>query len=231
MDIIQTNRDAYNKIARHFAGTRHDLWPELEQFTPFLHNGQSILDWGCGNGRLLLMLQDFDIHYYGIDQSSELLKIAKEKHASDVVSGKAQFFEAGALEKKFPDDFFDAVFMIASFFHLPDQDSRAALLAKTFQELKNGGHLFMTLWNLESAWAKLKQKKDWEQLSENDFMIPWKNPEGGVEAMRYYHHLGKDEISELLTQAGFTIEKINYFGKTWTDDKGGRNLIVIAKKP
>lgn len=231
MDIVQKTRLDYNKIARHFATTRSDTWPELEQFKPFIKDGQCILDWGCGGGRLLLMLKDRQIQYYGVDQSTELLKIAKKKFASEVKQGIAHFFCTASRVKKFPEGCFDLVFMVASFFHLPDAKSRLQLLEKTYAEMKVGGRLVMTVWNLESDWAKEKQEKSWKKIGENDFLIPWKNPEGIVEAERYYHHFTKEELKDLLTQANFKIERLDYYAtNNWSDAKGGRNLVVVANK-
>ena len=230
-DIIQKTREDYNKIAKHFSGTRYDTWPELEQFKPYLRDGQRILDWGCGNGRLLLIMKDKQLEYFGVDQASALINIAKKKFADEVKSGKAKFFSTAFKEKKFNDDFFDLVFMIASFFHLPDKKTRLKLLKKTYAELKPGGELLMTVWNLGSDWAKKKIKKEWKVLSKNDFLIPWKNSDGVVEAERYYHHFTKNELKGLLEEAGFKIEVMNYYDKNnWSDSKGGRNLIVVAKK-
>lgn len=231
MDIIQKTREDYNKIAKQFADTRFDNWSELDQFKPYLGNGQRVLDWGCGNGRLLNFLQNKDLVYYGIDQSDELLAIARQKYAADVASGRATFISTAEKEHIFPENFFDLVFMVASFLHLPNEESRQHLLEKTFQEMKPGARLCLTLWNLGSDWAKTKLQKDWKQIGEQDFLIPWKNPAGEIEVERYYHHFLPRELESLLTQAGFVIEKMDYFAGVWTDSKGGRNLIAIARKP
>lgn len=230
--IIQKTRDAYNKIAGAFSGTRYDVWPELEQFKPLVKNGQSILDWGCGNGRLLLMLKDYDIRYFGLDQSQALLKIAKKKHADLIKQKKAAFYCTAHKEKKFPDNYFDLAFMIASFHHLPDKKTRLALLKKTLRELKPGGKLCMTNWNLKSDWSKAKMQKDWKKIDENNFLIPWKNQEGKILAERYYHHFTPDELSSLLEEVGYIVERIDYSGLAkWNCDKSGRNLTVVATKP
>lgn len=228
MDIIQKTRDDYNKIAKHFATTRYDTWPELEQFKSFLASGQCILDWGCGAGRLLLFLKDHAIKYFGVDQSNELLKIAKKKYAAEIKQGGARFFCTANKAKKFPEQYFDLVFMVASFLHLPDVKSRLNLLKKTYREMKSGGRLIMTVWNLGSDWAKTKKFK---KIGENDWLVPWKNADGKVEVERYYHHFRKEELSDLLAKANFKIEKMDYFDGTWTDSKGGRNLVVVAIKP
>ena len=78
--IISKTREDYNLIAKHFSNTRYDVWLELKQFEKYVKPGQKVLDWGCGNGRLLLMLREKGIKYFGLDQSDELIKIAKEKY-------------------------------------------------------------------------------------------------------------------------------------------------------
>lgn len=229
-DIIQKTRDDYNKISKHFASTRYDTWPELAQFKSYIENGQHIMDWGCGNGRLLLMMKGKEVTYYGLDQSKGLLKIAEKKHSEDVKKGKAKFFCTAFKEKKFPDEFFDLVFMVASFHHLPCEKTRMKLLKKTFKEMKPGAKLIITVWNLESDWSKAK-RKEWKRLGKSDFLIPWKNPEGKIEAERYYHHFTKQELSDLLKEAGFQIEKLDYWkDQNWSDKKGGRNLVAVATK-
>jgi ubiquinone/menaquinone biosynthesis C-methylase UbiE len=105
------------------------------------------------------------------------------------------------------------------------------LLTKTYRELKPGGKLIMTVWNLGSDWAKKKIKKDWIIVGEGDCLIPWKDNKGKVIVERYYHHFTKKEIKELLKKAGFKVEQIGYashFG--WSDERGGKNLLVVAKK-
>lgn len=227
--IIQRIRDDYNAIATAFSGTRQHA-AELAQFRPFLADGQQVLDWGCGNGRLLYLLKDFDLSYYGVDQSRNLLKEAKKNPLIEFQ--RAQFFCTANKDKNFEKDFFDIVFMIASFHHLPDEKTRLALLKKTFKEMKSGASIIMTNWNLESDWAKAKLKKDWDDMGDGDYFIPWKDHEGKVLANRYYHHFDKDEISDLLKQAGFKVQT-NYFasGSTKVTKKEGKNLVTIAKKP
>lgn len=232
-DIIQKTREDYNKIAKYFSDTRYDTWFELEQFKKLIKDkdGQNILDWGCGNGRLIFLLPGKNVKYFGIDQSEELIKIAKKKFSREVKTGKAKFFCTAKQRKIFPPSFFDLVFMIAFFHHLPDKTSRLEVLAQAYKEMKKGGKIIITVWNLGSDWAKQKSKKGWQKMGKNDFLIPWKNPQGELQCQRYYHHFSKEELSGLLQEAGFKIKKLDFYNKTnWTDAKGGRDLIAIAEK-
>ena len=229
--IIHKTREDYNRIAKYFSNTREYIWPEFKYFSSFIKDGQNILDWGCGNGRMVFCLQGKKVKYFGLDQSRELIKIAKKKFAPEVKSGKATFICTGSRDKKFPSDFFDLVFIIAALFHLPSESSRLELLQKTYKEMKTGGKLAVMVWNLASDWAKVKAKKSWKKIGKNDFLIPWKNPEGEVIAQRYYHHFTPDELKSLLIKAGFKVKTLKFMKNgSWTDDKGGQNLIAVAQK-
>lgn len=231
IEIIHKTREDYNRIAKYFSYTRQHLWTELEWLKKFVKNGQNILDWGCGNGRLVYLLENKNVNYFGTDQSVELLKIAKKSFKKEIKAGWVKFFSTASKKKKFPANFFDLVFMIASFHHLPDRQSRLDLLADMYKQLKPKGKLIITVWNLESDWAKNKINKDWKKIGDNDFLIPWKNPDGEVMVNRYYHHFSKEELSGLLKEAGFKIKSAEYGEKaTWTDKKGGRNLIAVTQK-
>ena len=230
-EIIHKTRADYNRIAKYFSYTRQRLWEELKWLKKFVKNGQNILDWGCGNGRLVFLLEGKQVSYVGTDQSGGLLKIARKNFKKEIKEGWVKFFSTANKKKAFPKFFFDLVFMIASFHHLPDRQSRLELLADIYKQLKPKGKLIITVWNLESDWAKKKMDNSWEKIGENDFLIPWKNPEGKVLANRYYHHFPKEELTDLLKESGFKIKSAGYGEKaTWTDKKGGRNLIVVASK-
>ena len=229
--IIHKTSEDYNRIAKHFSQTRQHAWPEFKYFSSFIRDGQNILDWGCGNGRMIFCLKDKKVKYFGIDQSSELLKIARKNFASEIKSGKVRFFCTASKNKIFKPNFFDIVFIIAALFHLPSEKSRLALLQKIYKELKVGGKLIITVWNLASDWAKIKAKKDWQKIGDNDFLIPWKNPEGQVLAERYYHYFTRDELKNLLTKAHFKVKSLKFTkNSTWTDGKSGQNLIAVAIK-
>lgn len=229
--IIRQTRDNYNKIAGHFSDTRHRVWPEFEYFKNYLQDGQNILDWGCGNGRLLLSLQEYrGIKYVGVDQSVELIKIARRTYREEIKMGRAKFYCNASKTPRFSSGQFDIAFMIASFFHLPDNISRNKLLKQVFRELKPGGKLIILVWNLGSDWAKAKAKTDWKIIGPNDFLIPWKTPQGKLLALRYYHHFTPEELRELFETSGFKIQKLEYTSGTWSDAKGGRNLVAVAEK-
>jgi ubiquinone/menaquinone biosynthesis C-methylase UbiE len=223
--IIHKTKKDYNRIAELFSCTRSYLWKELSQFEKYVKDGQNIFDWGCGNGRMLNLLKKRDVRYFGFDQSDELIKIAKEKWKAE--SGRAKFY---SVNRKFPDNFFDVVFLIASFNHLPDKKTRVDLLKKLRLQMKSGGVIIITVWNLRSDWA-VSKSEDWEEISKDEFIIPWRNSNREILCERYYHSFSSEELRELLLSAGFKIKNIFYDDeKLKVGVKNGRNLIAVAYK-
>jgi ubiquinone/menaquinone biosynthesis C-methylase UbiE len=230
MDIIKKTRDDYNRIAPHFSTTRHKA-RELRQFIPFITSDQHILNWGCGNGRLVYILQNKGVEYIGTDQSSGLLEQAEKIFEKEIREGSVKFICTENGEVEFPKNYFDLIFMIASFHHLPDEANRLQLLQKVFKEMKTDGKLIITVWNLESDWAKEKLEKGYKKMGENDYLVPWKTKEREVLVERYYHHFTKEELSGLLSQAGFEVEEMYFESRgNKVGEKERRNLVVIASK-
>lgn len=228
--IIHKTREDYNRIAPLYAATRYKLGDDLKSFKKLIKNGQNILDWGCGNGRLVYLLADKKVSYFGLDQSVGLLAEAKKQWTDKIKSGQVKFFSTATRPKIFSVEFFDLAFLIASFHHLPDEETRLSLLKKIYKELKVKGKIIITVWNLESDWAQSKFKKDWEKMNENDFVIPWKNGKGELIVKRYYHHFGQAELKSLLQRAGFKNIKMSYDSNVKFTGKTGRNLVAVATK-
>ena len=71
------SQNPYDRIAQRFSQTRQHGWKDFEFFRPYLQEHISILDVGCGNGRLIDFLEPYVREYVGIDTSEGLLKEAE----------------------------------------------------------------------------------------------------------------------------------------------------------
>jgi len=226
-NIISQTKDVYNKIASHFSDTRKYAWEELKPLAKYTRDGDKVLDLGCGNGRLYQLFTDLSIDYTGLDLSEELIKIAQK----NISTGK---FVVGEMTKlPFVDGEFDIIYCIAAFHHLPNEELRLKALGEMKRVLKTGGRVVMTNWNLSSPWAEIqKSKSKIQKIGISDYLVPWKNLQGEVLGERYYHAFKMEELKDLFEQIGFVVEE-QYFSDrtTWTDDKGGRNIVSIIKYP
>ncbi|OGC81937.1 MAG: hypothetical protein A2V81_03620 [Candidatus Abawacabacteria bacterium RBG_16_42_10] len=212
-------RSVYNTIADHFSKTRSDLWPELQEFLPYISDKDHVIDIGCGNGRLLKLLTAKSCTYLGIDQSEELLKEATRLWPTYA-------FELADMSiYHYGRDRFHDAFFIASFHHLASHDEQLKVLKRIHAALKSEGHLFITVWNLwQRKYQKYIQKKPYHHS-----YIPWQK--GGEIYKRFYYAFQKKELVALCKEAGFKILESWYSdGSSRVTAKTGRNICLIAQK-
>ena len=200
--LLKKVENDYALIAEEFSETRKWLWPEFEGFKKYLRDGQTILDLGCGNGRLYELLKDLkDLKYVGIDNNKKFVQLAKEKFKS------ANFLYGNALAIPYSSKA-DILFNIASFHHIPSKELRIKCIQEMKRLLTPKSILIITVWNLfqrryfsyvlKSLFNYFIHlgKYDW-----NDTFIPW----GDKKVKRYYHAFTKREFKNLFTQNGFEI--------------------------
>lgn len=201
------------------------MWPETQHVLKRLKKGDTILDIGCGNGRLLTGIKE-QVNYIGIDFSKTLLKNAEKLHP-----GKKFIYGDITKEKTWKNlGKFDAIFCIAALHHIPDRKRQLYVFKKSRKYLKENGFLFLTLWNF---WRKdlipthfsresLKLKLyNWRYISE-----PYDN-----RWHRFYFTFDKYYLKKMLKESGFNKNDIYYSNRLGgkTSFLKGSNLCVLAK--
>ncbi|MCX6744976.1 MAG: class I SAM-dependent methyltransferase [Candidatus Parcubacteria bacterium] len=225
LKIIKANKILYNEIARNFSETRYNVWPEFEYFKGYLHDGQDVMDLGCGNGRLLELLKDYKVNYLGVDFSENLIREAQSKWP-DKHFKAADILELNNLKEKF-----DLVFCVATLHHIPSDKLRLQVLTNIKNTLKPDGKLLMINWNLwQTKYLKYIIKYTLLKLTDpdkeengvlideldfQDVYIPWQK-----KYQRYIHAFTERNIAGLLKKAG--LEVIKNVSNT-------RNIITVAK--
>jgi len=227
----------YNRIAEQFSSSRYSIWPELNLFKEYIKEGERVLDSGCGNGRLLELFKDCNVDYIGIDNSEKLLEIARNKHPQQ------KFQLADSLSLPFPNDYFNKIFSIAVFHHIPSKELRLRFLKEAKRALRPDGLLILTVWNL---WQRPKTLKllfkftmlkvaGKSKLDFKDIFVSW----GGSRAKaslppwqkktdRYIHCFTKNELKKIAKEAGFKIIKA---GTLKRGEIKNCNIYLIVKKP
>lgn len=220
--IIDQNKDVYNAIAHKFNSTRDYLWNDLKPLEQYVADGQTIIDAGCGNGRLYQLFKKNQVNYIGTDQSEGLIEIAKKRFP------EGKFEVTGLTEMDLEEEIADRIFAIASFHHLPDTQTRLKSLKRLKRLLKPDGLLIMTNWNLYSDWAK---GKNFKHDDKGNFFIPWLNPRKEVLGERYYYGFVFEELYELAEAAGLEIVK-QYYTKDGEETSigPGDNILTVMKK-
>jgi len=142
-DQIKSVKNTYDFIGKEFSASRQYIWPDIKPFLTKVKSGSSVLDVGCGNGRLLMGLPK-NIRYTGLDISKQLLKEAQKAHP------KNKFIETDITKQTTWDTLplFDYIFCIAVLHHLPTEKDHLFVLEQIKKHLKPNGKILITVWNL-----------------------------------------------------------------------------------
>lgn len=208
--VVKNN---YQEIAAYFDVTRKKhTWPELEKILSFLKDGDSVLDVGCGNGRLLDNIKNKKIDYLGIDNSSNLIEIARKNYPeNDFALGDILYLDKVTNKK------FDLVISVAVLHHLPSLDLRLLALKQLALMTRSGGRIIFSAWKIwsnkkylkpliKNIFLKLTFQSD---LDFGDLLFPWKDNQGNPLSERYYHAFTSYSLRSLLKKAGF--KKFNLY--------------------
>ena len=222
--ILAETEIGYDEMAEKFSQTRTFFWRGMEFIADYTKEGDRVLDYGCGNGRLLELFNDKKIEYLGVDPSQKLVDLAKKRYPS----GEFSKINLGQTSLAFQDNFFNASYSIAVFHHFPSDDYRQKMAQEIYRVTKPEGYIIVTVWNL---WQKNYIKNianNWinkilgkNQLDWNDCQISFKNNEGKIFS-RFHHAFTKKELQKLFEFFGFKTEICKV--------AGGRNIIYIGKK-
>ena len=153
--LNQINRDFYRQTATEFDATRQRAWPGWARMLETIDTPlASVLDIGCGNGRLARFLagqQAADFTYIGIDNSPELLARARCQ-GSQV---KLELIEQDVILGALPARSAQLVALFGLLHHVPGAARRRELLRAAADCVAPGGWLVMAAWRFfeQSAFA------------------------------------------------------------------------------
>jgi tRNA (uracil-5-)-methyltransferase TRM9 len=214
-------KKAYDVVAEHFSLTRKRALPsQLIDFKQYLANGQQVLDLGCGSGRIIRILKDFEIDCVFTDISEKQVNYARKEERGKIRS--AEFIAEDMINSSFPDNKFDVIFCVATFHHLKTRKARIKFLKNVYSWLKPEGYFLMTNWNLMQK-RYFKYIFNFKKRVWNDFSIPYKDNQGKNLANRYYHSFTHQELEKLLLKVGFKIEKLEL-------SENGNDRVSVCRK-
>jgi len=154
-------------------------------------NFDKVLELGCGTGKNTNWLIDKADEIIGLDFSTEMLTIAKEK----ISSPKVQFLKTDLNEKwDVPNGFADLVTASLTLEHIKDLD---AIFKQANQKLKENGHFFIC--ELHPIKQYLGSKAQFE------------TKDGMQDLEVYVHHTS--EYIEAAQKNGFKLQEL----KEWFD--------------
>jgi SAM-dependent methyltransferase len=229
------NRKFYEHFAAEYSETRRELAPGMARALHALGDFDSLLDLGCGDGRVGWaiaggLLDRPLAHYVGVDASVELLN---QRGGLPAQLGTwqaviADFCEAGWTKQLEPHAPFDAAVCFSALHHVPSRALRVRVLGELCTLLRPNSRLAVSVWQLTQHERFVNKLVDpqsiglkAEQLELGDILVDWRRGGSGV---RYIHEFRDDELSEELNEAGFSVrEHWRSDGKT-----GDLGLYMIA---
>lgn len=194
----------------------------------------SILEIGCGSGRLAVALAEAGYLVDGYDLSPVRVKLAKEivsKHYTNL-EGLLNFY-SGDLDDPIPGsrNAYDVTLLCAVLEHVPNEFE---LLRQCYQRTKRGGHIIVSVPNI--AYIKhilaLLFGRVPKTGTPNRDMAYWElhGWDGG-----HFHYFTKAQLSEALEHVGFTPLEWTSDGKfaklrRWSRLLTGELTVIAQKK-
>jgi ubiquinone/menaquinone biosynthesis C-methylase UbiE len=234
-ELRKSVRNSYNSFAKDWDRTRQHAWYEFKFLEDKIKNGDSVLDLGCGNGRLLGFLNERkNIDYTGVDNSEELISIAKSNYPD------GNFEVGNALSLPYADNSFDFVASFAVFHHIPGRKTREKFMSEISRVLKKDGEAFITVWNIYQPKYKKYMRANFFQkiyrtiidaynvsFGLHDAFIPF----GNEKIPRYVHGFTPKEFERLSKPNFSLLEAIfSHRDKKVDNWKEAYNLCLYLRK-
>lgn len=205
MNYLQIEKEmtkTYNTIASKYEKEAQEDWKDkkyIDKFLKYLNNNASILDIASGTGELLKYYNYKNFVTTGIDISKEMINISKRKVPNAKII-KMSLYDIDKLEENF--DGISATFILV---HIPKEKINEVIQKIRSRLNKNGILLIVFTTSLEEGMQ--------EEPLDN--------------SCKYYViNYSKDEICNILIDAGFTILESK------EEDRINKSKIgiIIAKK-
>ena len=214
--LLALNRAFYATFARPFAASRPTSDPALVCILLHIPQRASVLDVGCGNGRLALLLdrERPGATYLGVDAVPELVELARAQ-ADQLTTIAVEFRVADVArpdwDRALPGAPFDCVVALAVLHHIPGFDLRVGVLREIAGLLKPGGRLVISTWQFLGS-ARMRRKiVDWaevgiaeESLEPGDYLLDWKREGHGL---RYCHLVDEAEVERLAAGSSLCLRE------------------------
>lgn len=203
----------YRKL-RRFETDRYEL---AYQYAP---GGDSVLDIGCGDGTLLLMLKDKYREVWGVDiAEARINRIPKQAGNDTNIHVRV---EDANRQLAFEDCIFDTITLAAVLEHIFDPFH---LIKECHRLLRKGGTLIIEVPNV--AWLPNRVSLLMGKLPVTSRQIGW---DGG-----HLHYFTRSSLKKLLTDHGFKVKTITCGGifarprRIWGSLLGS-NIFVVGIK-
>ena len=140
--------DDYSVFARHYDLIYSQRQDDIPMYVDFAAAaGGTILELGCGSGRVLLPLAQAGHHIVGLDASSEMLALARSKVEKAGLGHNVTLVEGNLVDFSLPGRF-DLIYIpINTFMHCYTQQQQLSCLHCARRHLNPGGRLVIDVYH------------------------------------------------------------------------------------
>ena len=229
--LLTINRAFYEELGQPFSDSRSTRQPSLQKVVQSLGGVATLLDVGCGNGRLAQAVDEAgqSLRYTGIDASAALLAIAAE-FAAALTTVQAEYrlidISRDGWTMHLPQPCFDGIALLAVLHHMPDWERRVALLRALRDLLAADGSLIVSTWQFLNEERLRRKIVSWREvgleesdLQPGDYLLDWHR---GGSGLRYCHLVDEAELTALAGAAGLVVSDLFYA------DGASQNLNLLA---
>lgn len=208
--LIDLNQQFYQTFAEPFSGTRMRLQPGVERILDTLPPDASLLDLGCGNGKLaeVLRKRGHQGAYLGLDSSPGLIEIACS-YSLEQTSFQLADFSSPDWDSDLSDAPFSFIFCFATLHHLPGAELRIDFLKKVHGLLNPKGSFVLSNWQFMNSPKLRARVQSWDRIgltenevNEGDYLLDWRLK---GEGLRYVHYYSSSELHGLAYKSNFKI--------------------------
>ncbi|WP_238881905.1 class I SAM-dependent methyltransferase [Clostridium sp. YIM B02551] len=207
---VENKAIKFDKMVREREDDELGLFEKYDEILSEIRNkitnfkAKKVLDIGCGTGNLCGDLSD-DIYILGLDQSLEMISLAKKKYAN-------MDFKIGSfLDKPFVEHDFEIVVTTYAFHSLNDEEKKEAI-NNMLGFLKDNGKIIIVDFMFKNDLEKEESKKELLGKKRKDL---W-------EVIDYKYYTNVEEFKKYIQDLGYKFKcehKVNF---TW--------IVEIEKK-
>ncbi len=207
--LLRLNREFYDAFAADFSASRSRLQPGIMRALAALRPYHSLLDVGCGDGRVLAAGRRSapGIRYVGVDFSRQLLRRAPTSPRCDFIHAN---LASPGWAARLPKGLAAAV-CFSLLHHIPGPRRRLRLLREINAALQPAGRCALSVWQFLQLPRLRRKIVPWEQIGlpqaavdPGDYLLDWRR---GGHGLRYVHHFAADELNALCMRAGFHVDE------------------------